>query len=101
MRQPSPAYPPGHPRRAELRAALQKLGSTSVRVNFETRDPRYHMLSYGLKPVRHKLSPDAAGELQAVATAWLQAALPPRPSHDGKQGELVWQLDTNRMGISY
>ena len=79
MPQPRTAYPPGHPRRVRIRATLQKLGSTSVRINFESRGQRYALQSYGLTPVRRKLAAADAGELQAVAIAVLRAALPPTP----------------------
>ena len=89
MRQPRPAYPPGHPRRARIRTILQPLGSTRVRVNFESREARYAALSYGLEPVRHQLAKVDADELRAVAVAVIQAALPTRPTQEGKRGRLV------------
>ena len=44
------AYPPGHPRREQLRRGLRDLPATSIRINFESRAGRYRLLSYGTEP---------------------------------------------------
>ena len=101
MPQRRSAYPPGHPRRVHLRTTLQNLGSTSVRINFESCKACYATLSYGLEPVRRKLARAAADDLRAVAVTVIPAALPRRPMQEGKRGRLVWELHDDRMEIGY
>ena len=94
-------YPPGHPRREQLRTGLRNLPATHVRVNFESRDGRYRLLNYGTGPDRRRLTDGATQELRTLARAVIRDALPARPFHDGKPGRLVWNLETDRFEIGY
>ena len=95
------AYPPGHPRREQLRRGLRDLPATSVRMNFESLADRYRLLSYGTEPERRQLTDTVTHELQMLAMAVVCEALPKRPFHDGKRGRLVWNLETDRFEIGY
>ena len=95
------AYPPGHPRREQLRRGLRNLPVTNVRMNFESLHGRYRLLSYGTEPERRKLADTATHELQMLAMAVVCETLPKRPFYDGKRGRLVWNLETDRSEIGY
>ena len=95
------AYPPGHPRRAQLRTALQDVGAASVRVSFESNGGRYRLLSYGTEPERRRLTDSVTGALRTLALAVIREALPARPFHDGKRGRLVWNLEADRFEVGY
>ena len=45
-------YPPGDPRREDLRAQLRTLEAETLHVAFVSRGGAYHLLSYRLEPVR-------------------------------------------------
>ena len=94
-------YPPGHPLRAQLRELLQGLGASGVHVNFESRGGQYLLLTYGTRPTRHRLPEGATANLKAFATALIRQTLPGTPNHDGKRGDLSWDLRRDRLEISY
>ncbi|MCY3598233.1 MAG: hypothetical protein OXG71_12450 [Rhodospirillales bacterium] len=48
--------PAGQQRRPQIRCTVQEFGSTAVRINLETREQQYSLLSYGLERIGHKLA---------------------------------------------
>ena len=95
------AWPPGHPRREQLRQELRGLPAASVRISFESLAGHYRLLGYRTGPERRQLTDTATRELRMFAMAVICEALPKRPLHDRKRGRLVWDLATDRCVIGY
>ena len=94
-------YPPGDPRREDLRAQLRTLEAETLHVAFVSRHGAYHLLSYRLEPVRRRLDEHAAAELRTFSMTTIRHSLPRRPFHDGKRGRLQWHLERDRIEIGY
>ena len=79
-------YPPGNPRREELRTQLQ---TETLHVAFVPRGGAYHLLSYRLEPVRRQLDERATAELRTLVLAQIRLCLPrgqARPAAVGPDG---------------
>ena len=59
-------YPPGDPRREDLRAQLRTLEAETLHVAFVSRHGAYHLLSYRLEPVRRRLDEHATARAPHV-----------------------------------
>ena len=94
-------YPPGDPRREDLRTQLQSLDAETLHVAFVSRSGTYRLLSYRLEPVRRQLDEHATAELRTLVLAQIRLCLPRRPFHDGKRGRLQWHLGRDRIEIGY
>ena len=94
-------YPPGDPRREDLRTQLQSLDAETLHVAFVSRGGAYHLLSYRLEPVRRQLDARATAELRTFAMSKIRYNLPRTPAHDGKRGRLQWHLGRDRIEIGY
>ena len=94
-------YPPGDPRREDLRTQLRSLDADTLHVAFISRGGAYHLLSYRLEPGRRQLDERATAELRTFAMSKIRSNLPRRPFHDGKRGRLEWHLERDRIEIGY
>ena len=94
-------FPPGDPRREQLRHQLRNLDADTLHVAFVSRQGAYQLLSYHLDPVRLQLDRPTTAKLRDLVTVQIRLCLPRRPFHDGKRGRLAWHLDVDRFEIGY
>ena len=80
---------------------LPQLGTRQVQVSFASQDRAYRLVSYRLEPLARRLDAPMTEELRRLAIRQIRQHLLRNPPHDGKAGDLMWDVANDRFEIVY